>query len=96
MIELSRSTGIVTANGIPTGVPPVGLVSGFDIITKTALTVSTVAIHDGANSNIVLATGSSNAESVGFATTIPLNVPVKWDYGMWIELTAANAVVRYV
>jgi len=94
--QMSRSSGLLTANGIPTGCPTPTHVTGFDVIVKTAAALATVQVYNGSNAGTLLAQGTAGASAnVGTTVQYDFSNPIRADSGAWVELTTANAVLRW-
>lgn len=89
-----RSSGLLVADGIPTGCPTPTLVTGFDVIVKTANALATVQIYDGSATGTLLATHSVVSANVGYAQSVDIT-PVKAPSGANVVLTTCNAVLRW-
>ena len=90
-----RSSGLLTADGIPTGCPTPTLVTGFDVIVKTAHALATVSVYDGSATGTLLATHSVTSANVGYAQSVVIDPPVKAVSGANVVLTTCNAVLRW-
>lgn len=83
----SRSTGLMTVTGAANVPTPVKVIS-FDVIDGPGM----VSLYDG-TSNAGTLIAQHNAATFACCD---LGIPVRCDTGLYVELEAANTVVRYV
>ena len=95
MGHVSISTGFISTNVVAgANIPIPAIITGFDLIQRTAATLGTVQIYNVDMSGTLVAQSSVNTE-VGTVTTVEFNSPIRCPGGANIRLASANIVVRY-